>query len=81
MEIHSAAYRHGATEEDIRHAWANALGIYDIDTNHEPTKSLCIGPDVAGNLLELLYLQLPDKDLIIHAMRLRPTFRTYLTGD
>jgi len=81
MEIHSAAYRHGATEEDIHHAWVNALGIYDIDIHHEPTKSLCIGPDTAGNLLELLYLQHRNKDLIIHAMRLRPVFRAYLTGE
>lgn len=81
MEIHSSAYRHGLTDEDIQHAWDNALAIYDIDTDHEPTKSLCIGPDTAGNLLELLYLQLADDELIIHAMPLRPVFRTYLTGE
>ena len=62
-------------------AWDNALAFHDIDTDHEPTKSLCIGPDNASNLLELLYLQLPDNDLIIHAMPLRTVFRTYLTGE
>ena len=34
----------------------------------------------AGNLLEILYLELNDTELIIHAMPLRPVFRAYLTG-
>ena len=81
MEIHSSAYRHGLTGDDIQHAWNNSIAFYDIDTDHEPTKSLCIGPDTAGNLLELLFIQLTDDELIIHAIPLRPVFRTYLTGE
>ena len=57
------------------------MGFYDIDTEHEPTKGLCIGADRAGNLLELLYLQTAEQDLIIHAMPLRRVFRTHLTGE
>ena len=78
MEIHASAYRHGLTADDIEHAWSNSIGFYDIDPDHEPTKSLCIGPDTAGNLVELLYLQLPTDVLVIHAMPLRQVFRTYL---
>ena len=81
MQIFESAYRHGLADEDIRHAWQHALGFYDIDTENEPTKSLCIGPDRAGNLLEILYLQATEQDLVIHAMSLRPVFRTYLTGE
>lgn len=81
MEIHSSAHRHGLDDEAIEHAWEHALGFYDIDPDDDPPKSLCIGPDTAGNLLEILYLQLDDDDLIIHAMPLRPVFRTYLTGE
>ena len=81
MWIHESAYRHGLTDEEIRHAWDNAMGFYDIDIEHEPIKSLCIGPDRAGNLLEVLYLQADDTDLIIHAMPLRPAFRAYLTKE
>ena len=55
------------------------MGFYDIDIEHEPTKSLCIGPDRAGNLLEVMYLQADEADLVIHAMPLRPVFRAYLT--
>ena len=41
--------------------------FYDIDADHEPPKGLCIGPDPAGNLVEILYLKFTDGDLIIHA--------------
>lgn len=81
MEIHSSAYRHGLDDEQIGHDWEHALGFYGIDPDDDPPNGLCIGPDPAGNLLELLYLQLDDEDLIIHAMALRPVFRTYLTGE
>ena len=81
MWIFEAAYRHGLDNNDILHAWEHALGFYDIDLEYEPTKSLCIGPDSAGNLLEILYLQFADDDVIIHAMPLRPLFRTYLTAE
>lgn len=81
MWIHESAYRHGLTDDEIRHAWDNAMGFFDIDIEHEPIKSLCIGPDRAGNLLEVLYLQADDADLIIHAMPLRPAFRAYLTKE
>lgn len=79
--VHESAYRHGFTDEEILHGWDNAMGFYDIDIEHEPTKSLCIGPDRAGNLLEILYLQADEADLVIHAMPLRPIFRAYLTQD
>ena len=81
MRIFGSAYRDGFTDDEIAHAWDNALGFYDIDADHEPPKGLCIGPDPAGNLVELLYLQFTDGDLIIHAQALRPVFRTYLSGD
>lgn len=76
--VHESAYRHGFTDEDILHGWDNAMAFHDIDIEHEPTKSLCIGPDRAGNLLEVLFLQGDDADLIIHVMPLRPAFHGYL---
>ena len=80
IRIFESAYRHGQTDDEIRHAWANAIAFFDIDCEHEPIKSLCIGPDTAGNLLEVLYLQLPDGELVIHAMPLRAEFRVLLSG-
>ncbi|WP_420439307.1 hypothetical protein [Candidatus Poriferisodalis sp.] len=81
MRINESAHRHDVTEDEILHAWHNALNFFDIDINHEPIKSLCIGPDRAANLLEILYLQEADGEHIIHAMPLRPAFRRYLTGE
>lgn len=80
LRILESAYRHGLTGDEIRHAWTNAVGFFDIDLEHEPIKSLCIGPDGAGNLLEILYLQLQGENLVIHAMPLRPAFGALLTG-
>ncbi len=81
MRIHPTANKHGLTDAQIRHAWNNAIDHFTIDANTEPPKSLCIGPDPAANLLEILYLELDDIELIIHAMPLRPVFRAYLAGD
>jgi len=76
-----SAHRHGLGDEEIRHAWDNALGFYAIDTDTDPPKGLCVGPDIAGNLLEILYLEFGATQLAIHTMALRPVFRAYLTGD
>ena len=81
MQIHTSANKHGLTDGQIRHAWNNAIGFFTIDADTGPPKSLCIGPDPAGNLLEILYLELDNTELLIHAMPLRPVFRAYLTGD
>jgi len=36
---------------------------------------LAIGPDQAGNPLEVIWLEFPDRaPIVIHAMRLRRTF-------
>lgn len=81
MRIHASAFKHDIAEVDIEHAWTNAISYFDIDPDNDPPKSLAIGPDNAGNLLELLYLQLEDDDLIIHAMPLRDVFARFLTGE
>jgi len=81
VRIHPTANKHGLSDEQIRHAWNNAIGHFTIEADTEPPKSLCIGPDPAANLLEILYLELANTELIIHAMPLRPVFRAHLTGD
>lgn len=81
MRVHPSAFKHGSDEVEIVHAWAKALGFFTIDAESEPPKSLCIGPDLAGNLLEILYLELDETELVIHAMPLRPIFRARLLGE
>ena len=79
MVILMSAYRHGVSDDAIRHAWRNALSFHDLAPDHESPKSLCIGPDPAGNLLEVLYFWTADGIAVIHAMPLRRTFRHLLT--
>lgn len=79
VEIHHTARRHGIDDETIRHALSHALTIIDLEPDADPPKVLAIGPDHAGNLLEIVWLELADGfELVIHAMPLRQTFYALL---
>ncbi len=74
MEIHRAARRHGVSDDAIRHALGHPIVVVDLDADSDPPKQLAIGPDIAGNLLEVIVLLLADERVLaIHAMPLRPT--------
>ena len=75
VEIHRTARKHGIDDAAIRHAVDHALTIVDLEPDSDPPKVLAIGPDRAGNLLEIIWLELAgDTELVIHAMRLRAAF-------
>ena len=75
VEIHRIAPKHGINDVAIRHAVDHALTIVDLEPDADPPKVLAIGPDPAGNLLEIIWLELADGvELVIHAMSLRPKF-------
>jgi hypothetical protein len=75
VEIYDSARRHGISSADASPAVAQALVIADLDPDSDPPKVLCIGPDRAGNLLEVIRLELADeRALVIHVMRLREAF-------
>ena len=79
MEIHRTARKHGIDDDAIRHAVDHALTLVDLEPDSDPPKVLAIGPDRAGNLLEVIWLELADDaDLVIHAMRLRTAFYNLL---
>ena len=49
--------------------------VVDVDPDADPPKPLVIGPDRAGNLLEVVMLTLADdRVLVIHAMPLRRVY-------
>ncbi|KLL10822.1 hypothetical protein [Protofrankia coriariae] len=78
MEIHRSARKHGIADADITHAAARYLVAYPLD-GEGPPRELRFGPDRAGNLLEIVVLFLDDDtELIIHAMRMRPKYRSLL---
>lgn len=75
MEIHRSARKHGVDDAAILHALDHAVTVIDLDPESDPPKVLAIGPDPAGNLLEIIWLELADDvNLVIHAMPLRPSF-------
>jgi hypothetical protein len=80
VEIHRAARKHGITDDDIRHAVEHALVGYALERGDgEPRRTLLLGPDRAGNLLEIVVLELDDGSRIaIHAMRMRPSYTDLL---
>ena len=81
MEIHRSARRHGIGDQDIRHAIGHPVVVADIDPDADPPKTLAIGPDRTGNLLEVVVLTLAgDRLLVIHAMPLRRKYRGLLPG-
>jgi hypothetical protein len=80
MEIHRAARKHGIPEADLRHAVDHALyaGVLEGDP---PLRVLYLGPDRAGNLLEVVVIERDDNsELAIHAMKMRRRYRDLLEG-
>ncbi len=77
MEIRESARRHDIADDDIRHAWENALRLVEYEYDGEE-RLLVIGPDRHGNLLEVVGVPAAQPGRIIHADRLRPTFYDYL---
>jgi hypothetical protein len=74
VEIHPSARSHGVANEDIRHTIDHALAIEDA--GEDPDRWLVIGPDRAGNLLEVVVLVTAEgAQLAIHAMRMRAKYR------
>ena len=63
MEIHSSAHRHGVAEEDMLHAIEHSLVVDDL--GDDPNRWLVLGPDTAGNVLELVVLISVEGDEII----------------
>lgn len=75
MEVTRSAFKHGVSRSAIEHALAHALTTIDLDPDADPPKVLVIGPDPSGNLLEIIWLDLADDEVVvIHAMALRPIF-------
>jgi hypothetical protein len=72
VEILPSAHRHGIDEADIDHALTHAVVIDEI--GDDPLRFLVLGPDQAGNLLELVVLDRPGGPAVIHAMPMRAQY-------
>ena len=73
MEVADSARKHGISDESIVHAWENAIKLAEFEYDGEE-RLFVIGPDMSGNLLELVAVPAHEPTRIIHADRLRPKF-------
>jgi hypothetical protein len=75
VEIFASARKHGIDDFDIEHAVEHALAAGDQDDG----KVLYLGPDRAGNLLEVVAVVKDDgAEVVIHAMRMRRAYESFL---
>src|SRR5438105_3565912 len=64
--------------EYLRHAVANSVFAGDLDDG-SPLRVLYLGPDRAGNLLEVVVIERDDgSELAIHAMKMRQQYEELL---
>jgi hypothetical protein len=81
LRIAKSALGHEYSREDISHAYDLVVWEGVIDPDREPPKILTIGPDPAGNLLELIGGEQENGDhLVWHAMKCRPQYSSLLAG-
>lgn len=78
IRVHPSAHKHGVAREAIEHALRHPITIIEVDPEQDPRRVLTIGPDPTGLLLEIVSLSLDEGDVVIHAMKLRPTYRSHL---
>ncbi|MGH3600736.1 MAG: hypothetical protein ACRDQH_10730 [Pseudonocardiaceae bacterium] len=77
MRVHDSARKHGVADDEILHAIDHALAFEDA--GEDPDRWLLIGPDTAGNLLEVVVvITVEAQPLVIHAMPMRDKYRRLL---
>ncbi len=82
MEIHRSPRKHSVDDDTISHAVDHAIVVVDLEPDADPPRVLAIGPDRAGNLLEIIWLELSDGgEIVIHAMALRASFHDLLPEE
>jgi hypothetical protein len=81
LRIGPSALKHGYSREDISHAYDMYIWEDVIDPDREPPAKLTIGPDPAGNLLELIGGEQQNGDhLVWHAMQCQKKYLDQLPG-
>ena len=63
VEWHRSPARHGVHPDDVFHAVDGALVIADMGDADSPFRTLVLGPDCAGNLLEVIVLPVASSPL------------------
>jgi hypothetical protein len=82
VEIHRSARKHGVTDRQILHALDHARLVADLQDDTSPARTLVLGYDPAGNMLELIVLHFDDgRDMVIHVMPMRRQYEYLLPPE
>ena len=68
--IAPSALKHGLSEEEILHAYRNPVRVWDLGDGF----TMIVGPNAAGILLAVGYVEGDTAVVIVHAMRAREKF-------
>jgi len=68
--ITASARKHGIGDDDIIHAFNDPILVDDLDDGF----TMFIGPDQAGNLLEVGVVNSDDGPIVLHAMAARAKY-------
>jgi hypothetical protein len=77
VEILPSARKHNVGDDEMVHAFENCFEWVEI--GEDPIRYLTAGPDLAGNVIELVIVIAEDAELI-HAMPIRPSTEKALFG-
>jgi len=79
IEFDQAAFRHNISKADILHAFQVYLFDGPIEGKGYEDKYLRLGVDHAGNLLEIVYHEIDEQNvLIFHAMKCQSKYYNLL---
>jgi len=77
-DFYGSAFKHGLSEADIKHALEHAIRIIDQDDESR----LYLGAAANGGLLEVVTYPRPDgTELVVHAMKIRPSYAKLIPRD
>ena len=77
MIIIDSAFKHGISENEIKHVFENAIS--SITLEEFPPKFMLFGFDTKGKALEIgFFINDYGDEIIIHAMKLRKFYQKYL---
>lgn len=65
--IAPSARKHGVTDQDMLHAYANPIRVFDLDDG----LTMLVGGGVVGNLYEVGVVEATTGSVIVHAMLAR----------
>jgi len=76
VDILGSANRHGIDPSDVDHALRHALVVEEV--GEDPLRYPLLGPDAAGNMLDLVVMDRPQGPAVIHAMQMQAQYERLL---